>query len=274
MLSAGYQHPPVLTEKDLLTLQSPDYNSNIFKNSVENISVIINKSGAVSYVFKTVTDANVFLFEVAYDKELRTLGKLKESSKNLALDPKQGQFVLTGSAEDPKELDRVGAKHKFKISTKKSQQVELKFEKKSNMFKFLISKEGMERRRLRFDQRQILNLSNLSNDAISSKSVEKKVGSDPPLVERKEPEGRADDQNNIVDVQEEDTVEEYKSIRFSSLLELEVQDLRAELDAKDDVIERLKLQNKKMEKKYYDLQDQFEKIGSIVESACVHQEQQ
>ena len=98
-----------------MTLQSPRYCSNIFKTSVEDISVFTNSSGEVSYVFKTVTDVNVFLFEVTDNKELRTLGKLKENSKNLVLDPQQGHFVLNASTDNPLGLDRAGIKYQFKM---------------------------------------------------------------------------------------------------------------------------------------------------------------
>ena len=48
---------------------------------------------------------NVFLFEVTGNKELRTLGKLKENSKNLVLEPQQGYFVLKASSDKLLALD-------------------------------------------------------------------------------------------------------------------------------------------------------------------------
>ena len=270
IVSPGYQYPPVLTEQDLLTVQSPNYCANIFKNSVEEISVFFNSSMEITYVFRNVTDVNVFLFEVTGNKELRTLGKLKENSQNLFLDPPHGYFVLNTSTENPLALDRAGDKYQFKISIKNSQRAELRFEDKFEMFKFLVSKEGKERKVLSFDQSQILKK---TTDEISNPQSVEEVECHPLGVERREPEGRADDQNNIVDVQREDAVVEYKSFSFTSMLEQEVQDLRTELDAKDVVIERQKIE-KKMEKKYYELQDQMNKIGSIVASSCIHQEQE
>ena len=104
ILLEGYQYPPVLTEKELLTVQSPDYCANIFKNSVEDISVFLNSSGEVCYGFKTVADVNVFLFYASAKKEQRTLGELKKHFKNLVLEPQQGYFVLNASTEDPLAL--------------------------------------------------------------------------------------------------------------------------------------------------------------------------
>ena len=111
------------------------------------------------------------------------------------------------------------------------------------MFKFLVSKEGKERKVLSIDKSQI---SNKSTNVISNLQSVEEVESDPLVVERREPDGRADDQNNLVDVQREDAVVEYKSFSFKSMLEQEVRDLRTELDAKDVVIERQNIEKKKM----------------------------
>ena len=136
---------------------------------------------------------------------------------------------------------------------------------------------------LAFHPSQIMNKSNY---AISEVEAEVEEEPDPRGVERKEPDGREDDENNIVDVQSEDAMLGYNSFSFKTMLEVEVQDLRIELDAKDevieglrtklnvrdDVIERQKIELKKMEKKYYELQDQFKKNGTIITSSCIHQE--
>ena len=127
--------------------------------------------------------------------------------------------------------------------------MELKFENKFELFKFLISQEGKELKVLAFDQRQILDK---SRDAVSVQSVEE-VGS----VEKK------DDQNNTVDVQREDAVVESEGFSVRFMLEEEIKGLRRELEAKDAVRERLRIQNKKMEQKYYELQLKMKKIGLI-----------
>ena len=256
ILSAGYQYSPVLTEKDLLTVQSPEYCANIFKTSLEDISVFINSSREVTYVFRTVTDVNVFLFEVTANKEQRTLGKLKENSKNLVLEPQHGYFLLQARTDNLLALDQAGDKYQFKISANNSKFLQLKFENKLEMFKFLISNEGKELKVLAFDQRQILDK---SRDAISVRPVEE-VGSDTRVVVE-----RKDDQNNRVDVQREDPVVKSEGFSFSSMLEKEIKDLGNELEAKDEIIERQRIQNKKMEQKYYELRDKMKKIGFIVQ---------
>ena len=164
ILLEGYQYPPVLTEKELLTVQSPDYCANIFKNSVEDISVFLNSSREVSYSFKTVAAVNAFLFEVTSRKELRTLGELKKNSQSLLLKPRQGYFVLKASNDDLLALERAGEKYQFKVSTN-SQLVELKFDDKLEMFKFLVSDPAKDLRVLAFDQSQI---SNKFKDPISN----------------------------------------------------------------------------------------------------------
>ena len=106
-----------------------------------------------------MADVNAFLFEVTCRKKLRTLGKLKENVQNLVLEPRQGYFVLKASTDNPLALSRAGKKYQFKISTLNSHLVELKFEDKLEMFKFLISSQSKELRVLAFDQSQILNKS-------------------------------------------------------------------------------------------------------------------
>ena len=102
-----------------------------------------------------MADVNAFLFEVTSRKELRTLGKLKENVQNLVLDHRQGYFVLKASTDNPLVLDRAGEKYQFKISTHNSHLMELKFEDKLEMFKFLVSNQSKELRVLAFDQSQI-----------------------------------------------------------------------------------------------------------------------
>ena len=206
-----------------------------------------------------MADVNVFLFYASAKKEQRTLGELKKHFKNLVLEPQQGYFALNASTEDPLALARAGKKYQFNISTNKSQLVELRFKKKCEMFQFLISAEGRRLKVLALDQRQIVDK---SKDAISASPVEE-AGSDfRGGVDKKEPYSGADDQNNTVDMKREEGVME--SIRFTSLLEEEIKDLRTELEVKDGVIERQRIQNKKMEQKYFQLRDTLKKVGFVV----------
>ena len=203
---------------------------------------------------------NVFLFEVTGNKEQSTLGELKKSSQNLLLQPQQGYFLLKAGTDNPLALARAGEKYQFEIASNNSQLAELKFEGKSEMFKFLVSQEGKELTSLAFDQTQIFDK---SRDAISVKSAEE-VGSEPSGgVERTEPPGMSDDHNNTVEVQREDAVVESS---FISMLEEEIRDLRNELETKDEVLERQTVQNEKME-------DQLKQIDYIVSSSLIHEEQ-
>ena len=205
---------------------------------------------------------NVFLFEVTGNKEQSTLGDLKKRSQNLVLEPQQGYFVLKVSTDDPLVLVRVGEKCQIKISSNNSQVAELRFEEKLKMFKFLVSQEAKQLTSLAFDQSQILRK---SSDVIP---VQEEAGSDPRgCLKSKETHRRADDQNNTVDVQREDVVVESKVFKFSSLLEAEIRDLRAELDAKEEVIERQMIENKEME-------DKLKKVANLLSSSLIHEELQ
>ena len=204
-----------------------------------------------------MADVNVFLFYASAKKEQRTLGELKKHFKNLVLEPQQGYFVLNASTEDPLALARAGKKYQFNISTNKSQLVELRFKKKCEMFQFLISAEGRRLKVLALDQRQIVDKSKDSATPVEEVRSDLRGG-----VDKKEPYSGADDQNNTVDMKREEGVME--SIRFTSLLEEEIKDLRTELEVKDGVIERQRIQNKKMEQKYFQLRDTLKKIGFVV----------
>merc|ERR1719192_882213 len=136
-------------------------------------------------------------------------------------------------------LARAGEKCQLNISTNKSQLVELRFKKKCEMFQFLISAEGRRLKVLALDQRQIVDK---SKDAISASPVEEARSDFRGGVDKKEPYSGADDQNNTVDMKREEGVME--SIRFTSLFEEEIKDLRTELEVKDGVIERQRIQNK------------------------------
>ena len=204
---------------------------------------------------------NVFLFEVTGNKEQSTLGELKKSSQNLILQPQHGYFLLKAGTDNPLALARAGEKYQFEIASNNSQLAELKFEGKSEMFKFLVSQEGKEFKFLALDQTQIFDK---SRDVSSVKSVDE-VGSDPRVgVEMKEPQVVSDDQNNIVDVQTEEAV---VVSSFASILEEEVRDMRNELEVKDEVIEKQTIENKKMK-------EQLKEVGHIVSSSLIHEEQQ
>ena len=119
----------------------------------------------MTYIFRTVADVNVFLFEVTANKEQSFLGELRKNSRNLILEPQQGYFVLKASTGNPLALAKAREKYQFKISTNNSRLAELKFVDKLEMFKFLVSNQAKELRVLAFDQSQI---SNKSKDPISN----------------------------------------------------------------------------------------------------------
>ena len=154
MIPPGYQYLPVLSEKELLTVQSPIYSRNIFKTTVKDIVVDSNNSVEVSLVFRTVADVNTFLFEVGNSKGLRTLGELKENTRDLILKPRQGQFVLF-SEDDPGLLDGLREKFEFELMDSDGGSA-LKFEDKRKMFVFLLSQQGNNLQQLTFDQSQIV----------------------------------------------------------------------------------------------------------------------
>ena len=155
VITSGYQHLPALSEKELLNVQSPNYSRNIFKTSVSNIKVDVNSSDEVSFVFRTVADVNAFLFEVGNSKGLRTLGELKEKTRDLVLKSRQGQFVLF-SEDDSSVLEGLREEFEFDLYTDCDGVSALKFGDKVKMFVFLLSQKGNNLQQLALDQSQIV----------------------------------------------------------------------------------------------------------------------
>jgi len=199
--SLGYQFHPVLTEKELLTVQSPNYISNIFKTSVKDIEVDINSSSEVSFIFRTVADVNAFLFEVSNKKGQRTLGELKVNTKNLVLKPQQGYFILNARDESC-ELEYFKGNLTVEMSGDSNGDTKLKFQDKLEMFGFLLSEEGKKIKQLSFDQSQILNSSRERNPVKSSELEADTRGLE--IKEMEESGGDIKNNNHKVDIQEKE----------------------------------------------------------------------
>ena len=258
MIPPGYQYHPVLSEKELLSVQSPNYRRNIFKTSVIDILVDSNSFNEISLVFRTVADVNTFLFEVFNSKGPRTLGDLKENARDLILKPRQGQFVLL-SEDDPGLLDGLREKFQFELTDSDGGSA-LKFEDKLKMFVFLFSQQGKNLQQLTIDQSQIVNKVESTIDGLKedeNENIVKKVDSD--QVE----------ENNNDDIKA--NIEASEITPTETEQNQEIEGLKAELRAKDETIERKINQQKKMEKRFYELQSQIQQIASICSSAINHE---
>ena len=241
----GYQHVPVLMERELLTVQSPRYCRNIFKTSVTDIAVNINSSGEVYFLFRSVADINAFLFEVSNSRGQRTLGELKKNCKDLVLKPQEGVFILH-ARDDANVLESLSGNFQFITSVHPDGFAELKFKVKTELFKFFLSSEGKKLQQLTFDERQILNNSNETKTSIRELKIE------PSAVKVERERGMARSQGEVTSDNEPalGVFEKDGEIRV----------MKSKLKNAEEIIQRQLNQNKKLQSKYFTLMDQLQKI--------------
>ena len=240
----GYQHVPVLMERELLTVQSPRYCRNIFKTSVTDIAVNINSSGEVYFLFRSVADINAFLFEVSNSRGQRTLGELKKNCKDLVLKPQDGVFILH-ARDDANVLESLSGNFQFITSVHPDGFAELKFKVKTELFKFFLSSEGKKLQQLTFNERQILNNSNEKKTSIRESEIE-------PSAVKVERESKAWSQG-------EETSDNEPALEVSEK-DGEIRVMKSKLKNAEEIIQRQLNQNKKLQSKYFTLMDQLQKI--------------
>merc|ERR1719470_767923 len=155
----GYQHQPVLTEYDLLAIQSPEYCRNLFRTSI--LIKVVQEDGVVVYQFKTVTDVNRFLYNKSSSVLTRSLGLLRRNVVPKRLIPDDEGYFRLFSSEN-KISEKLSKKHKF--NTQQGQRDEqdslldgnyLLFSSKLDLFKFLVSEDAADIEHLQFDGKKI-----------------------------------------------------------------------------------------------------------------------
>ena len=162
-LDLGYEHEPVLTEYDLLAIQSPIYCRNIFRTPI--LVKVVQEGDVVKLKFKTVTDVNRFLFNKSGTKTTRSLGQLRRRNavpKTIIPDQDGLYSLLT---EERQISQTFGDKHKFIIKPRKECGENpsmlggnlLLFSHKFELFKFLFSEDAADLDHLQFDKSKIAN---------------------------------------------------------------------------------------------------------------------
>ena len=221
--------------------------------------VDVNSSDEVSFVFRTVADVNAFLFEVGNSKGLRTLGELKENTKDFVLKPREGQFVLF-SEDDSSVLEGLREEWEFDLTTECDGVSALKFEDKVTMFEFLLSQKGNNLQQLALDQSQIVS----SGGGDGTPEEPTAQAQNPNLEELRK---------MIVPGVEENIAKNHDSGDENHNLGLEemLAEKNKEIEDLKSVNERQLIQQKKLEKKYYELQNQIQQITSICLSSVNHE---
>jgi len=163
----GYQHEPVLSEHDLLAIQSSEYCRNIFRTSVLIRVKMIND--VVVYEFKNVTDVNKFLYNKSSSVKTRSLGLLRKNVvPKMMVKDMQGFYRLFSAG--PKIHDGIGKKYGFRVDGPY-----LLFRSKLDLFTFLVSEEAADIDHLQFYEENIKDNVETGNDDKQT-SVEPKNG--------------------------------------------------------------------------------------------------
>ena len=149
----GYQHRPVLSEQDLLAIQTPWVCNNIFRTSIP-IKVVL-EGDMVAYNFKTVTDVNKFLFNKTIGNT-SSLGLLRSNVIPKKCILKEDGFFRLYSADTDISV-RLGRKAKFQIKQACKGGNYLLFSNKLDLFKFLLSDSASNFDHLQFDKEKIVN---------------------------------------------------------------------------------------------------------------------
>merc|ERR1719450_1265195 len=156
----GYQHEPVLTENDLLAIQSPEYCRNIFRTSV--VMRVKMKEDTVVYEFRNVTDVNRFLYNKSSSVKTRSLGLLRKNVVPKVIEMDKGFYRLYSAG--PKIPDIIGEKHRFKVNGPF-----LLFSSKLDLFAFLVSEDAAGIDHLQFDDKYIIDVRKPSYSETESK---------------------------------------------------------------------------------------------------------
>ena len=154
----GYNLAPVLTESQLLRLQSVKLCMNVFLTFLP-IKVVSNGEGEIEYHFKSVADVNMFLFRTQASKDEQSkrkgLGHLVRNDNELkiALTTDKDNFykLFTEHKTLPEEVARFSGLRSSPIKAGAATVGHLLlFSTKLRMFEFLVSSEARQLRHLQF----------------------------------------------------------------------------------------------------------------------------
>merc|ERR1712098_323769 len=246
----GYQHPPILTESDLLLLHSPEKYSNVFKTSVSP-HLKEDSNGNVSLRCKKVVQLNAFIFEVCCNKKAKSMGELKRHESRLSLTTDENGFYILVSKDDPSKFNLHSFKFRFIVHAESLGVTKLKFSRKIDMFKFLFAQEDTNVETLQIESSFILgDKPDVPQEEIASVSDDQ---SD-EVVEEEETEGVT-----LFDVEEglecKDSGLNDSIVTARSIYEIELEEkneeinrLRFEVSQRDLLLDRNKIEMEQKDK--------------------------
>ena len=256
----GFQHEPVLTEQDLLLIHSPEKCSNVFRTSVKG-TLGEDSEGNVSLIFRSVVDLNTFLFEKCSNNKAKTFGELKTRKNDLVLKCDEDGLYKLVSEDSPLRLRPLAEKYNFSIKNELFLRT-LSFRSKFQMFKFLFSD----------DLHNIDNLQILPSQIVNLEDLKTRIPNNEDLQEPKNIiEEIFDEENHPEMFESKDSGLNDSCATDASLLEIalaqkedEIKQLKSEMNQKDEVIERQRIQTNRIERRYFEASNNLETIKKLV----------
>ena len=156
----GYNLAPVLTESQLLRLQSAKLCMNVFLTFLP-IKVVSNSEGEIEYHFNSVADVNMFLFRTQASKDERSKGKglgylvRDDNELKTALTTDEDNFykLFTEHKTLPEQVTQFSGLHSSPIKAGVATVGHLLlFSTKLRMFEFLVSSEARQLGHLQFHE--------------------------------------------------------------------------------------------------------------------------
>ena len=281
----GYQHQPVLSESEMLTLHSPEFVDNVLSTK-HDVKVVAGSKGGLTFVFKTVIDLNVFIFDKCSREKAKTLGELKMKVEHLKLMTDDDGLYRVSSKDPRSKLEPLADKYKFELKDIRLGVRTLCFRSKADMFEFLL--DGDEKisslNNLRLDQTLIA--SSDSEESMVGKIPNESIQENPysadnhltilcsssPVV-KTEADTAAEEESGILDVgNDDDSALNDSCATEASVYEAviaqkddEIRLLKSQLNQKDDLIKRSETEAKKIEKKFFEKQEVVDQITMFTE---------
>ena len=154
----------MLTEKELLTLHSPQSCEHVFKTAIKVIIAEdhIEKED-VKFLFKGVIEINEFIFD-SKSKEAKTLGELRAKAKSYTLIRDEfGKYNLL-SKDLISKIEALSIIYNFEVKSIRLGIRTLSFSTKVDLFSFLLSEEGKHLKSLQIDPHLILTSNSISSE--------------------------------------------------------------------------------------------------------------
>ena len=269
----------------MLTLHSPEYVRNVFSSRHE-VKVVTGPNDEITFVFKSVIELNVFIFDHCASETAKTLGELKTKSKimPLKLTSDENGFFCASSKAQLLKLEPLAEEFNFELKDVRLGVRTLCFRSKADLFKFLLDEKIASINFLSIDTSLIIRSKELTDvksiesspNPSTTSPIEEIRSSTPIQVSHSEEESFAEDQTSSILVGVENDDESESVLDDSCATEASVYEaviaqkddeirlLKSQLSHKDDLIRRKENENKKIETKLFDSQDVLTQVTKML----------